>query len=54
MDFMQHSVTFFSTLELKYANFKADPNTVKYVVHHFVYKRHYLVTKQCCVHYGAP
>ena len=29
MDIMHHSVTFISTSELKYANFKTDPNKSK-------------------------
>ena len=29
MDIMQNSVTFFSTSELKYTNFKTDPNKSK-------------------------
>ena len=42
---MQNSVTYFSTLELKYTNFKAGPNkSKKYVVNYFVNKSHYLVT----------
>ena len=31
MDIMQNSVTFFSTYELKYTNFKTGPNKRKYM-----------------------
>ena len=46
MDIMVKSVTFFSTSELKYTNYKTVPNkSKKHVVHYFVYKSHYLETK---------
>ena len=41
MDIKPNSVTFFSTSELKYTNFKAGRNKSKeYEVQYFVYKSH--------------
>ena len=44
---MQNSVTFFSTLEPNYTNLKTNPiKSKKNIVHYFVYKSHYLETKE--------
>ena len=46
MDFMQNSVTFFSTLKPKYIDLKNDwIKSKKNVVKYFVYKSHYLKTQ---------
>ena len=47
MNIKQNIVTFFSSIsEPKYTNYKTDLITSKKnVVHYFVYKSHYLVTK---------
>ena len=55
MDIMQNSVTFFSTSKPNYTNEKTDPIKSKTnVVQYFVYKSHYLVTKEGWVDQGAP
>ena len=56
MDIMQKIVTFYSTLEPNYTNKKTDPIEIKkiYIVHYFVYKSLYLVTKWGWVDYWAP